>query len=301
MPSIKINGVTYVSNNSNNPYGEIASAYAQQAQKNLGTQEQQMLQQLATSKQGAAANFDSNAAQAYVNYAKQRNALPEQLRAQGINGGASESALVRMQNQFAQNQSANNAARSAAMAQLQNTYDTNLANLRNETNADILSNSMALAQQQAEYNDTQNQRALEQYSATIERFTSVKSVDKAISNLDPNDPNYTAKKQLLQLRKAQIKEAKGSGSGGSGGGSKKSGGGKKSSGGGSSKKTSSSKKSTKKTTSSKKKTNNAIVKGAKLTKSIAQPAYKNATKKKATTKKTTTKKSGGGKNTKMTR
>lgn len=302
MPSIKINGVTYVSNNSNNPYGEIASAYAQQAQQNLSTQEQQMLQQLATSKQGAAANFDSNAAQAYVNYAKQRNALPEQLAQQGVNGGASESAMVRMQNQFAQNQSANNAARGAAMAQLQNTYDTNLANLRNETNADILSNSMALAQQQAEYNDTQNQRALEQYSATIERFTSVKSVEKAISNLDPNDPNYTAKKQLLQLRKAQIKEAKGGGSsGGSSGGRKSSGGSKKSSGGGSSKSTSSSKKSTKKTTSSKKKTSNAIVKGAKTVTNIAQQAYKNAAKKKTTTKKSTTKKSGGGKNTKMTR
>ena len=233
MPSITINGVTYVSKDSKNPYGEIASAYAKQAQQNLGTQEQQMLQQLAASKQGAAANFDSNAAQAYINYAKQQNALPEQLRAQGINGGASESAMVRMQNQFAQNQSANNAARSAAMAQLQNTYDTNIANLRNETNADILANSMALAQQQAEFNDTLQQRALEQYSATIERFTSVDSVNKAIKKLDKSDPNYTAKLQLLQLRRAQIKEAKGSGSGGGGGGGRRSsGGGKKSSGGG---------------------------------------------------------------------
>ena len=276
MPSITINGVTYVSKDSKNPYGEIASAYAQQAQKNLSTQEQQMLQQLAASKQGAAANFDSNAAQAYINYAKQQNALPEQLRAQGINGGASESAMVRMQNQFAQNQSANNAARSAAMAQLQNTYDTNIANLRNETNADILANSMALAQQQAEFNDTLQQRALEQYSATIERFTSVKSVEKAIKNLDKNDPNYTAKKQLLQLRKAQIKEAKG---GGSSGGSRRS-----SSGGSSSKSSGGS--SSKKTTSSSKKASNAIVKGAKLTASIAQQAYKAAAKKK--------KKSGNG-------
>ena len=232
MPSITINGVTYVSKDSKNPYGEIASAYAQQAQKNLSTQEQQMLQQLAASKQGAASNFDSNAAQAYINYAKQQNALPEQLRAQGINGGASESAMVRMQNQFAQNQSANNAARSAAMAQLQNTYDTNIANLRNETNADILANSIALAQQQAQFNDTLNQRALEQYSATIERFTSVKSIDKAIKNLNKNDPNYTAKKQLLQLRKAQIKEAK-KNSGGGSGGSRRSGGGRSYSGGGS--------------------------------------------------------------------
>ena len=208
MPSIKINGVTYASNNSKTPYSEIASAYAKQANKNLATQEQQLANQLATSKEGAAANFDSNAAQAYVNYARQQNALPEQLRAQGINGGASESAMVRMQNQYAQNQSANNAARGAAMAQLQNTYDTNLANMRNETQEAILANNLAMAQQQAQYTDTLRQRQLEQYSATLERYTSTKSVDKAIKNLNANDPNYTAKKQLLQLRKAQIKEAK---------------------------------------------------------------------------------------------
>lgn len=208
MPSIKINGVEYASNNTKTPYSEIASAYAKQARANLATQEQQLANQLATSKQGAAANFDSNAAQAYINYAKQQNELPEKLAQQGVNGGASESAMVRMQNQYAQNQSANNAARSAAMAQLQNTYDTNLANMRNETQEAILANNLAMAQQQAQYTDTQQQRVLEQYSATLDRFTSTKSVDKAIKKLKKTDPNYTAKKQLLQLRKAQIKEAK---------------------------------------------------------------------------------------------
>lgn len=208
MPSITINGVTYASNNSTTPYSEIASAYAEQAQKNLATQEQQLAKQLATSKEGAAANFDSNAAQAYVNYARQQNALPEQLRAQGINGGASESAMIRMQNQYAQNQSANNAARGAAMAQLQNTYDTNLANMRAEANQAILDNNLAMAQQQAQYTDTRRQRDLEQYSATIERFRTTKSVDKAIKNLKKTDPNYTGKYRLLKLRRAQIIEAK---------------------------------------------------------------------------------------------
>ena len=208
MPSIKINGVTYASNNSKTPYSEIASAYAKQAKANLAAQEQQLANQLATSKQGAAANFDSNAAQAYINYAKQQNELPEKLAQQGVNGGASESAMVRMQNQYAQNQSANNAARGAAMAQLQNTYDTNLANMRSETQADILANNLAMAQQQAQYTDTRRQRDLEQYSATIERFRTTKAVDKAIKKLKKSDPNYTGKYRLLKLRRAQIIEAK---------------------------------------------------------------------------------------------
>ena len=208
MPSIKINGVEYASNNTKTPYSEIASAYAKQARANLATQEQQLANQLATSKQGAAANFDSNAAQAYINYAKQQNELPEKLAQQGVNGGASESAMVRMQNQYAQNQAANNASRSAAMAQLQNTYDTNLANMRNEAQEAILQNNLAMAQQQAQFTDTRQQRDLEQYSATIERFMTTKAVDKAIKKLKKSDPNYIGKYRLLKLRKAQIIEAK---------------------------------------------------------------------------------------------
>lgn len=208
MPSIKINGVKYASKNSKTPYSEIASAYARQAQKNLATQEQQLANQLATSKEGAAANFDSNAAQAYINYAKQQNALPEQLAAQGINGGASESAMVRMQNQYAQNQANNNAARGTAMAQLQNTYDTNLANMRNETQEAILANNLAMAQRQAQYTDTRRQKDLEQYAATIERFRTTKAVDKAIKQLKKSDPNYTGKFRLLKLRRAQILDRK---------------------------------------------------------------------------------------------
>lgn len=208
MPSITINGVKYASNNSKTPYSQIASAYEKQMRANLATQEQQLASQLASSKEGAAANFDSNAAQAYVNYARQQNALPEQLAQQGVRGGASESAMVRMQNQYAQNQAANNASRGAAMAQLQNTYDTNLANMRSETEQAILDNNLAMAQQQAQYTDTKRQRDVEQYAATIERFMTTKAVDKAIKNLKKTDPNYTAKYRLLKLRRAQIIEAK---------------------------------------------------------------------------------------------
>lgn len=219
---------------SKTPYTDMANAYAQARRDALAKQRTSMTNQLAQSKAGTAANYDSTAAQAYLNYAKQRNALPEQLNAQGINGGASESALVRMLNNYALTQSSNNASRNAAMSQLQNSYDTALAQLESDTEADIMANNLAMAQKQQEYTDTLNQRALEQYQATMERYTSVKSVDKAIAKLDPNDPNYTAKKQLLQLRKAQIKEAK-KGSGGGGGGgrsSRRSGSGGSSSGSG---------------------------------------------------------------------
>lgn len=194
--------------------------------KQYANQQTSLANQLVTSKSGTNQNYDSNAAQAYINYAKQQNALPEQLRAQGINGGASESAMARIGNNYALNQSSNEAARAAAIAQLQNTYDTNLATMQQNQAAEIAqlrqANAADLAQQyltarqnQMTYNDTLNQRRLEQYQATMGRFTSVKAVDKAIAKLKKSDPNYAAKKWLLQLRKAEIKaeEKKGSGGG----------------------------------------------------------------------------------------
>lgn len=197
-------------------YINAADAYAKQLRSQQAQQQQAMAQQLATSKAGVASNYDSSAVQAYLNYAKQQNALPEQLQAQGINGGASESAIVRLGNQYALNQANNNASRNAAMGQLQTTYDTNLANMQNELNRTIADNAYQAQQQQIQFNENLRQKALEQFQATIERFTSVKSVDKAINGLDKTDPNYTAMKQLLQLRRAQLKQASG-GSGGGGG------------------------------------------------------------------------------------
>lgn len=208
-------------------YINAADAYAKQLRAQSAQQQQAMAKQLATSKAGVASNYDSSAAQLYLNYARQQNALPEQLQAQGINGGASESALVRLGNQYALNQSNNNASRNAAMGQLQTAYDTNIANMQNELNQTIAENAYQAQQQQIQFNENLRQKALEQFQATIERFTSVKSVDKAIKNLDKKDPNYTAMKQLLELRKAQIKEAKKGGGGGGGGG-----GGRRSYGGG---------------------------------------------------------------------
>ena len=214
MSSYTINGVTYQSN-SQNPYGDIANAYAQQVNEALERQRQALADQLVSSKSSAAANYDSNAAAAYLDYLRQSNMLPENLRAQGVTGGASESALTRLSNNYAMNQSANNASRAQAMSQLQNTYNTNLAQLEQDAEEAIRNNSVEMAQLQAQYTDQLNQRALEQYSATIERYTSVKSIDKAIKALSTADPNYEAKRQLLELRRAQLKGSK-SGKGGKG-------------------------------------------------------------------------------------
>ena len=235
------------------PYLDIAAAYEQQARQQLAQQEAAMAQQLAQSQNASNRDYGSAAAGNYINYMKQRNALPEQLAAQGIRGGASETAMVNMGNNYALTRGNTEASRIAALGQLQSTYDTNVANLRQQTAENIANNNLAMQQAQAQYEDTLAQRAveearyqqeqkwkqleykdskqakvLEQYAATISRYTSTDSIDKAIKKLKKSKPaNYKQMIWLLQQRKAELN---GTSSGGSGGG--RSGGGY--SGGGSS-------------------------------------------------------------------
>ena len=126
------------------PYLDIAKAYEQKARQNLANQENAMAQQLATSKQATAASYDSAAAGNYVNYMKQQNAIGEQLARQGIRGGASESAMARIGNNYALNQGNTAASRAAAMGQLQNTYNNNLLAMRQQAEENIANNNMAL-------------------------------------------------------------------------------------------------------------------------------------------------------------
>lgn len=234
------------------PYLDIAKAYEQQARANLAAQEGQLATQLAASKNASNRQYEGAANANYINYMKQRNALPEQLAAQHINGGASETANVNMLNNYALNRGNTEASRIAALGQLQSTYDTNIANMRQQAEDNILNNRLALEQAQAQYEDTLAQRAveekrykteqnwkkkeykdsksakvLEQYAATISRYTSTESIDKAIKKLKKSKPtNYKQMIWLLQQRKAELNE-----SSGGGGGSSYSGGGRSYSGG----------------------------------------------------------------------
>jgi len=167
--------------NRGTPYTDLAKAYEESARNALAQQEASLAQQLATSKQGTKSSYDSNASQNYINYMRQRNALPEQLRAMGVNGGASETAQTRMMNNYAMNQGANEASRAAAIAQLQNSYDTNIANLRNALEERILDNNLALSQSQIQYDDTLAQRAAEEarYREEVERAARERAEDIA--------------------------------------------------------------------------------------------------------------------------
>lgn len=191
--------------NSANPYLDIAKAYEDEARRNLASQEAVLANQLAASKNATNASYDSSAAGNYVNYMKQQNALPEQLARQGIRGGASESAMTRIGNNYALNQGSNEASRNAALGQLQSTHDTNVANLRQNTEDNISNNNMALRQAQVQYEDTLAQRAAEEarYQAEVQRAAQERAEDLAIAKEQTDYDRKWAEKQYKDAQRSK--------------------------------------------------------------------------------------------------
>lgn len=189
------------------PYLDIAKAYEQKARQNLANQENAMAQQLASSKQATAASYDSAAAGNYVNYMKQQNAIGEQLARQGIRGGASESAMARIGNNYALNQGNTAASRAAAMGQLQNTYNNNLLAMRQQAEENIANNNMALQQSQVQYDDTMAQRAKEEARYREELERAIRERQEDIAREDKIRSDTWAREDLLNKQANEREDA----------------------------------------------------------------------------------------------
>lgn len=117
----------------------------------------QLQQQLPTINQ----NYENAARQAYIQYMQNRKELPEQLARQGIGaGGASESAMVSLANNYGQALSSAKNAQTQAVNELNNS----IANLEASGNLQAAQNAYNIALQQAQAQQTalQQQQALEQ-------------------------------------------------------------------------------------------------------------------------------------------
>lgn len=294
--------------------------YNQYAQKTNATRDaylKQLENRYANDQANTNATYDQAARQNYITYRQGQKNLAGELNSLGIRGGASESAAVRMNNAYGNNVATNDAARQTALAQLAQNYADTTADYNRDIDNQLAQAYATALENQSKYEDEQrelarqeairqqtlareleereyeraryaNEKELEQYSATLERFTSEKSVNKAIDKLDSSDPNYTAKLQLLQLRLAQLKGGGKSGGGGGGGSRRRSGGGSGGGGGNNNSKSGSSSSST---------TYGPYLsktqKGAIAVKNAAKKAVSNTKKStKKTTKKKTTKYKG---------
>lgn len=111
-----------------NPYEDAAMAELQNKYNNLNSQYEnankvavaQGVNRLNSQKATINQGFDDNARQAYIASMQSKNALPQQLASQGINGGATESAMLGLSTNYQNNLNSINTNRQNSLLDIDN-------------------------------------------------------------------------------------------------------------------------------------------------------------------------------------
>ena len=173
------------------------------------------------------ANYDNSARQAYVQYMQRQRALPSQLQSLGVNGGATESGLLNLYNNYGSAHASNEQQRNADLTvnrqnrddAYNNAYQAYLSDLNEQK-------QQAIANQINEYNNeiTRFSSSVAQYPSTADGY---KSYEQWIANMEASDdPLKDIKVALIRQQMAtQFPNGSpsGGGSGGGGGGYRRSG------------------------------------------------------------------------------
>lgn len=171
------------------------------------------------------ANYDNSARQAYVQYMQRQRALPSQLQNLGVNGGATESGLLNLYNNYGSSHAANEQQRNADLTTNQQNRDDAYNTAYQAYLSDLNEQKQqAIANQINEYNNeiTRFSSSVAQYPATKDGY---KQYEAWIANLEAsNDPLKDIKVALVRQQMAtQFPDGNpnGSGSGSGGGGSRR--------------------------------------------------------------------------------
>lgn len=170
------------------------------------------------------ANYDNSARQAYVQYMQRQRALPSQLQALGVNGGATESGLLNLYNNYGSSHAANEQQRNADLTTNQQNRDDAYNTAYQAYLSDLNEQKQqAIANQINEYNNeiTRFSSSVAQYPTTKNGY---KQYEEWIKNMAAsNDPLKDIKVALIRQQMAtQFPNGNpdsGSGSGSGGGGS----------------------------------------------------------------------------------
>lgn len=243
----KINGTTYTVNPaSNGGYMQAYDQYVKDAEarkalynKQFDTNVNNLKNTLSQNNTQTNSNYDNAARQAYVQYMQRQRALPSQLQALGVNGGATESGLLNLYNNYGNVHASNEQQRNAELATNQQAYDDAYANMvSNRTNylmdyeADLAAQKQtALNNQMNEYNNeiTRFSSSVAQYPTTEKGYQQYKDWIERMKN--SNDPLKSMKIALIRQQMATqfpdgAPKEKSSGGGGGGGSRRRSGGGR---------------------------------------------------------------------------
>lgn len=223
-------------------YMQAFKAYANDAAKakniyegQFNTNKANLANTLAQNNATTNANYDSSARQAYVDYMRKQKALPSQLQALGVRGGATESGLLNLYNNYGTEHAANEQQRNADLTANQQAYNDAYNKLVSDRSTYLMDYEKDLAaQRQTALNNQMNEyrNELTTYSAAIARFAATeKGYKEAKAELkrlkNSKDPLKTAKINILKQQMTSVFtpdvlegfSSGGSSSGGSSGGS----------------------------------------------------------------------------------
>lgn len=230
--SLNLGGINWKSNNSKTPYTQIYNNYAKYAQQSRDAYVKGVDAQLKTDQATTNAQYNNNARQYYIQNMQQQKSLPGQLATNGVTGGASESAIIRMNNAYGNNLATNESGRASSLNNLQTTRNNTVAEYDKTYKENLANAYKSAAENQLTYEKEQRENDLKYFANSISnRYNSSKSWKKAIAKLKKSkDANAKYKLALAQQAYTNWKIAKKKSSGSGGGGSSKSSGGSRSSG-----------------------------------------------------------------------
>lgn len=232
-----VGGTTYqIDPASQGGYMNAFGQYQQDRTNQLNETRNQLDRTLAQNNATTNANYDNSARQAYVQYMQRQRALPSQLQALGVNGGATESGLLNLYNNYGSSHAANEQQRNADLTTNQQNRDDAYNSAYQAYLSDLNEQKQqAISNQINEYNNeiTRFSSSVAQYPTTKNGY---KQYEQWIANMAASDdPLKDIKVALIRQQMAtQFPDGNpnSSGSGGGGGGSSRRSYGSRSYGGG---------------------------------------------------------------------
>lgn len=217
-----VGGTTYqIDPASQGGYMNAFGQYQQDRTNQLNAQREQLDKTLAQNNATTNANYDSSARQAYVQYMQRQRALPGQLQRLGVNGGATESGLLNLYNNYGSTHAANEQQRNADLTTNQQNRDDAYNSAYQAYLSDLNEQKQqAISNQINEYNNeiTRFSSSVAQYPTTKNGY---KQYEQWIENMAASsDPLKDIKVALIRQQMAtQFPDGNPGGSSGGGGGS----------------------------------------------------------------------------------
>ena len=219
-----VNGRTYqIDPASQGGYMNAYAQYEQDRTNQLNEARAQLDKTLEQNNATTNANYDNSARQAYVQYMQRQRALPSQLQNLGVNGGATESGLLNLYNNYGSSHAANEQQRNADLTTNQQNRDDAYNTAYQAYLSDLNEQKQqAIANQINEYNNeiTRFSSSVAQYPATSNGYKQYQAwIDNLAASSDPlKDIKIALVRQQMATQFPNGAPSSG-GSGGGGGGS----------------------------------------------------------------------------------